>query len=263
MTRGWLIAAGLAVLALLSGCSGNGPPNSSFDAAGYHVNDDRVYYWNAFPGKAFQIDGADVSSFRVLDRSYAKDASTVYLEGTPLAGADPATFELLDGELSKDAHAVYLSDGRVLSDDPAHFTILPNVDYYLFTEDARTVHVNANPIAGADPPTFRVLRGAYTQDSGSVYSFTDRIADADASSFEVLEGPFAREDARSAYWMGKAIPDADPATFRVLNTDFECTTDQRHAYYRQTVIAGADPSTFPTDRPVTDCSDTAIYFAER
>jgi len=87
------------------------------------------------------------------------------------------------------------------------------------------------------------------------------MADADAGTFVVLEGSFAR-DAVHAYWMGKPIPDADPATFRILNANFECTTDRHHAYYRQTVIAGADPSTFPQGRAATNCSETSITFAE-
>jgi hypothetical protein len=291
MTKGRLIAACLAVLALLPACSWNGPPNSLFEAAGYHVKGDKVYYLNAFPGKAFQIDGVDVASFTVFDETYAKDASTVYLDGAPLVGADPATFELLDrpdftrdkyrvyqrdrvlsddpanfelldGELSKDSHAVYWSDGRVLSEDPEHFAIISNVDYYLFTQDSNTVHVNGNPIAGADPATFRVIHGAYAQDGARVYYFTDEMAHVDAGTFQVLESSFAK-DASNAYWMGKPIPGADPATFRVLNANFECTTDARHAYYRQTVIAGADPSTFPQGRAATNCSDTSISFAER
>ena len=291
MTRGRLLAACLALLALLPACSRSNPPNSLFEAAGYHVKDDRVYYLNAFPGKAFQIEGADVPSFRVLDDTYAADKTTVYLDGRPLAEPDPTTFELLerpgvakdrskvyqrdrvlsddpanfellDGELSKDSQSVYWSDGRVLSDDPEHFAIISNVDYYLFTQDAQTVHVNGNPIAGADPATFRVIRGAYSQDGSVVYYFTDGIADVDAASFQVVEGSFAKDD-RNVYWMGKPIPDADPATFRVLNANFECTTDDRHAFYRQTVIAGADPSTFPPGRAATNCSDTSISFAER
>jgi hypothetical protein len=46
-------------------------PNSLFDAAGYHVTDDTVYYLNAFPGKAFQIDGADVADPRSFPQGRA------------------------------------------------------------------------------------------------------------------------------------------------------------------------------------------------
>ena len=251
--RRLIAAVCLIAVAILPACSRNKPPNSLFDAAGYHVRGEKVYYLAAFPGKAFEIDGADPASFEAFDTTYARDRSHVYFDGRPLVGADaasfelldrpgffkdrqhvyqldrpfsddPAHFELLDGDLSKDSTAVYWSDGRVLSDDPAHFAIMSNQDHYLFTKDRETVHVNGNPIAGADPATFRVLQGAYAQDGGRVFYFADEIVDADAASFHPLEGPYASDSAR-VYWMGKAIDGADPNTFRVLNADFECSAD--------------------------------------
>jgi hypothetical protein len=160
----------------------------------------------------------------------------------------------------KDGAHVYWSGGRVLTDDPAHFVIVSDVDYYTFTKDGRTVHVNGNPIAGAKPATFRVLGGGYARDDQDVDYFTDRIPDA-AASFEVLNGPFAR-DATHAYWMGKPIPGADAATFVVLNANFECTADAAHAFYRDIPIAGTDPRTFPPGKQATSCSETSISFSE-
>lgn len=278
-----------AAVALLPGC-GRGEPNSLFDTAGYHVRGDTVYYLQAFPGDASEIEGADVASFEVLDPTYAKDSSRVYVDGAPLPDADPKTFALLDepgfaadrghvwahrtlrsedpehfeflpANLTRDRTHVYWSDGSVLSDDTEHFEIVSNVDYYTFTKDATTVHVNGNPIAGADPVTFRVLEGAYARDADGAFYFSDPMPDADADSLEVLEGPYAR-DVRNAYWMGKTIPGADASSFTVLNGDFECTADTERAYYRDVVIADADPAEFPPGKSVTNCSSTFIAFAE-
>ncbi|MDT5017760.1 MAG: hypothetical protein QOD39_3920, partial [Mycobacterium sp.] len=153
-----------------------------FDAAGYHVRGDKVYYLSAFPGKASEIAGADAASFKVFDTTYAKDRSNAYFDGHPITAADatsfdvlnrggfakdrnhvyqldrsisddPGHFGLLDGGLSKDSAAVYWTDGGVLSGDPAHFAIVSNTDHYVFTRDSRTVHVNGNPIPDADPAT--------------------------------------------------------------------------------------------------------------
>jgi hypothetical protein len=285
-----LVGLCVAALALLPGCSRDRTPNSLFDTAGYHVNGDTVYYLNAFPGKAFEIADADAGSFEVFDQTYARDGSHVYLDGAVLPGADaasfrplnrsgwakdahhvylrdapisddPADFELLDGTLAKDGAAVYWSDGRVLSTDPSHFTIVSNLDHYLFTKDGETVHVNGNPVAEADPATFRVLGGAYATDGRRDFYFTDRIPNADVTSFRALDGPYAA-DARRVYWMGKAIDGADPATFHVLNAAFECSADAGRAYYRQAVIAGQDPRSFPSGRAVTGCSETSVTFAD-
>lgn len=281
----WLILA-----VILLSCSRNGPPNSLFDRAGYHVSDNKVYYLSAFPGRAVEVADADPASFRALDSTYGTDESHVFINGAVLPGADaasfalldraglamdrdhvyqrdrvisddPAHFELLDGELARDRHTVFWSDGSVLSDDPAHFAIVSNADHYLYTRDGSTVHVNGNPIQGADPATFHVLQGAYARDERRVFYFDQPVADANLPSFRLFEGPYAADSSR-VYWMGTLIEGADPATFRVLNADFECSADDRRAYYRQTVIAGADPQTFPPGRAVTNCSDTSISFAE-
>jgi hypothetical protein len=280
----------LVAVTLAPACSRNKAPNSLFDAAGYHVRGAKVYYMAAFPGKASEIAGADAASFRAYDTTYAKDRSNAYFDGNPIPGADapsfdvlksgsfakdrnhvyqldrpisddPAHFQLLDGGLSRDSTAVYWTDGGVLSDDPAHFTIVANNDHYLFTKDSRAVHVNGNPIVGADQATFHVLQGAYAQDARRIFYFTDPINDADPATFHPLDGPYAG-DARRVYWMGKVIDGADRATFRVLNTAFECSADAGHAYYRQAVIAGADPRKFPAGRAVTSCSETSISFED-
>ncbi|MCP9271380.1 DKNYY domain-containing protein [Mycolicibacterium arenosum] len=285
-----LIAAMCAASVVLIPACGRGEPNSLFDAAGYHVRGDTVYYLRAFPGAADEMQGVDVNSFEVLDRTYAKDAAQVYLDGRPLADADPATFvlldrpnhakdaryvyardrvvsddpehyELLDANLSKDSAHVYWSDGSVLSDDPANFEIVSNRDYYTYTRDGTTVHVNGTPITAADPATFRVLAGGYSRDDAGAFYFTDAMPDANAAELEVLEGAYARDRAH-AYWMGAVIPGADAASFVVLNGDFECTADATRAYYRDTVIADADPAAFPKDKAVTGCSETGITFRE-
>jgi hypothetical protein len=280
----------LLAVALSPACSSSKAPNSLFDAAGYHVRADKVYYLAAFPGKAFEIAGADAFSFKTFDTIYAKDRSNVNFDGRPIPDADaasfdvldrsgfakdrnhvyqldrpisddPGHFELIDGGLSKDGAAVYWTDGGVLSDDPAHFAIVSNNDHYLYTKDSSTVRVNGNPIPDADTSTFHVLQGAYAQDVRRIFYFTDPIADADAASFRPLDGPYAG-DARRVYWMGKAIDGADPATFRVLNAAFECSADAQRAYYRQSVIAGADPRRFPPGRAVTNCTETSVSFAD-
>lgn len=284
-------SAGLLVIlaVILLACSRNGAPNSLFENSGYHVRDGKVYYLDSFPGKAVEVGAADPDTFTAFDSTYAKDKAHVYLNGVVLPDADaasfelldrpgwakdsdhifqrdriisddPAHFELLDGDLARDSHVVYWSDGSVLSEDPAHFAIVSNADHYLFTRDSTTVHVNGNPVTGADPATFEVLQGAYARDGNSAYYFDGPIAGADLSAFRPLEGPYAADSAH-VYWMGKTVDGANPATFRVLNADFECAADDRRAYYRQTAIANADPTSFP-DRPVTNCSDTSISFAE-
>jgi hypothetical protein len=158
-----LVGLCVLVLALLPACSRNRTLSSLFDAAGYHVTDDEVFYLNAFPGWAFQIDGADVASFHVFDQIYARDKSNVYLNGAVLSGADAATFLPLErAGFGKDTHHVYQRDVAI-SADPAHFELLD----------------------GADPATFRVLNAAFecSADAEHGYYRQTVIAGADPRSF--------------------------------------------------------------------------------
>lgn len=75
----------LLAVAILVACTRNGPPNSLFESAGYHVRDGTVYYLNAFPGKAFEIDDADAATFTVLDSTYGRDKSHIFINGVPLS----------------------------------------------------------------------------------------------------------------------------------------------------------------------------------
>ena len=284
-----IVAAALVVVAALSGgCSSTAEPDSLVDDAGYHVRGDTVYYLNPFPGKAFRIDGADGSTLEVLDRTYARDAEHVYINGNPLPGAQPGSFELLgrpgfskdsrrvyqhdqpistdpgrfallDGGLAKDSTRVYTADGAVLSSDPEGFEIISDDTDYLFARDSGTVYVNNTPVRGASPETFTVLGNGYSRDDEKVFSFDQQIDDADLPTFRTLGGPYA-VDAQRVYWMGRTIEGADPGTFEVLNANFECSTDADHAYYRQTVIEDAVPAHFPGGRTVSGCSATSISF---
>ena len=118
MQRKSTAALCLLAVAILLACSRNGPPDSLFESAGYHVRDGKVYYLNAFPGKAFEISDADAASFEALDSTYGRDKAKVFVNGHQLADADAASFELLDRpNVAKDVHHVYQLD-RVISADP-------------------------------------------------------------------------------------------------------------------------------------------------
>src|SRR5690349_1580623 len=107
----------LVALALAPACSRDKSPNSLFDAAGYHVRGDKVYYLAAFPGSASEIAGADPASFKVFDTTYAKDKANAYFDGQPISGADATSFEPLGrGGFAKDRYHVYQLN-RSISDD--------------------------------------------------------------------------------------------------------------------------------------------------
>ena len=109
-------------------CSRNKAPDSLFDAAGYHARGDKVYYLSAFPGKASEIAGADATSFKAFDTTYAKDKSNAYFDGHPIPVADATTFAVsfraLDGPYAGDTRRMYWMGKAIDGADPATFRVL-------------------------------------------------------------------------------------------------------------------------------------------
>lgn len=261
------------------------PPSSAINDSGYYIRGSKVYYLGGFPSTAFEIGGANASTFKVIDSTYGLDDVHVYFNGSVVPDSDSSTFEVLAGYFSRDARHVYIS-GEIFTDDPANFEILGgNIsrdsqhiywsdkvisddpsslevvgrwDFYTYLKDSTTVFVNGEVIQDADPMTFEVFSGAYSRDDADVFYFSEPIPDADSSTFEIIESPYAR-DADSVFWMENVIHDADPQTFRVLNADFECSMDVDHVYYQDQVIEGFDPSTLSSNVQVTNCSATELY----
>lgn len=262
------------------------PPGVLSDS-GYYVRLIRVYYYPGFGlSEAFVIQGADPFSFQIIDSVYAKDKTHVYYSGVQIPDVDPATFELLDSTYARDARHVYLNgqifnddpenfenisgnifrdshyiywNGAPISEDPQNLVVLGDFGFYTYFNDSQTVFVNGNPITGADPNTFQVINEGYSHDSKNVFYFDELISNAEVTTFETLEQQYAR-DAANVYWMGNPIPDSDPASFFILNADFECTADATHAYYQDQLIEGFDPATIPTNAQVNSCDLTTVYF---
>ena len=263
----------------------NRPPSSAFNESGYYLRGKTVDYLGGFPSTDFELEGANDSTFKIINSTYGLDDSHVYFNGAVILDSDPSTFEVLEGYFSRDAQHVYISgeiftddpanfeiigenisrdsqhiywSDSIISDDPSHLEIVGSEDFYTYLKDSKTVFVNGAVIQGADPLTFEVIADAYSRDDSHVFYFSESISEADVSTFEVIESPYAR-DADSVFWMENPIPDADPQTFRVLNADFECSTDAVHAYYQDQVIQDFDPSTLSPNVQVTNCSTTELY----
>jgi hypothetical protein len=267
----------------------NQPPSTVTNNSGYYIRGSKVYYLGGFPSTAFELEGADVRTFEILDDSqvYARDQGQVYFNGHVIPDADPATFELLDSPYSKDSRHVYVSgeiftddpvtfeivsgnimrdaqhiywSTSIISDDPTNLVVLGGENYYTYLHDSTTVFVNGNPIPDADPASFEIIMDGYSRDASHIFYFNEILPEADSASFEVLESPFSR-DVDSVFWMENVISGADPATFKVLNADFECSADANVAFYQDQAIPNFDPNSVHAGSQVTNCDSNGLYFS--
>jgi DKNYY family len=127
----------------------------------------------------------DPENFMIIsDRDhylFAKDSSSVFVNGTVIAGASPAAFQLVQGAYSKDDTGVFYFDGQIDGADVATFRPLTGP----YAVDATRVYWMGRPIEGADPATFAVLNANFECSAdGALAFYRDMvIAGADPSTF--------------------------------------------------------------------------------
>jgi hypothetical protein len=267
----------------------NQPPSTITSGSGYYIRWTKVYYLGGFPSTAFEIEGADVSTFEILDEAqvYARDKNQVYFHGHPIPGADSATFELLESPYSRDKNHVYVSDvihsndpanfefvngylmrdsehiywsQEIISDDPSNLIIIDDLGFYTYWKDSKNIFINGSPIEAANIETFEIIADAYSHDATYVFYHTEIISQADVTTFEVLEPPYAKDNT-AVFWMEQILPNADPQSFRILNVKFQCSADSQTAYYQGDPIPNFDPNIIPATSQVTNCDINGLYFS--
>jgi len=100
------------------------------------------------------------------------------------------------------------------------------------------------------PESFSI-RGCYISDGNSIYKHNRgqpiTISD-DADNFTLIDHPLFNEynptcmgkDSQHVYYWFEVLPDADPATFRVLNKDW--SIDQDHVFVNDNLVANLSPA---------------------
>ncbi len=99
--------------------------------------------------------------------------------------------------------------------DPATFKVLIPKK---FAKDKRLVFYGTQPIEGADAATFTLLNdkaNCYSKDKNRVYMLQYEIPEADPASFELLQFPYSR-DAKQVFSGNEKVAVANLAAFDVL-----------------------------------------------
>lgn len=216
-----------------------------------------------------QIEGADLSSFEFVGKSYTKDKNGVYYQEKRFSN-DPKHFKILDQNFAADAQYIYFGQD-VFSKDVAHFRKIgeqsefyadseqcwyniyaiheanPKTFHHLkdaYAADDRQVFFEMNPLEGADEKSFQVLGKNYGKDARQVFLKSSAIEGADPLTFRVLSDTYSK-DAKKCYAYGFIIPDATADSFEVINEFY--AKDAHRVFCSEKVIPGADPKTFVVD----------------
>lgn len=249
------------------------------DMPRYQISKTKVEY-KYFSGASYapqtrEMPDADVGSFELIydefskRQYYAKDSQRVYVNGLVIEGADPKTFKILGNMgLSRDDYAIYRHDDKI-SNDPENFRIEGNLN-----KDSRYVYRYKDTIHGADPATYKAIKGkrGLGVDKDHVFCNNKLMPDSDPRTFRLLGISYWKDktgvydnrcdkldidqwtvitlkkqtnflkDKDHIYVDAKIINEADRASFRVLSSAF--AKDKKNIFYKERVIRGADRRTF-------------------
>lgn len=215
---------------------------------GFHVIDGQVVFAGGFipfTGKRglTRVEDADAETFRPLKQ--------VFPEHRPI------------GELfAVDKNHVFVKlvrEIQILGADTASFRLLEEAGK--FACDNNQVYYRAIKIEGADPKSFRRLKGDFSVDDKNAYLGHTRLP-ADAATFQASspgyisnvwsggsyhKGPYATEgwnrDANNVFFGNKRVDTVDSNTFEDLNFA-HYAKDSSNVYWKRKIISGADPKTF-------------------
>lgn len=253
----------------------------------YSKDVNHVYFYNEI------LDLADPSSFRVLSENYSADKRYVWYNNDTIPGADPATFVVPENKndlsfslaLAHDAHDYYHGTSPLHVADVGSFKKIDGswaIDcknvYYLGSDAS----IGDNNIPIGDYATFKALSFRYAKDSKCVYYENQIVEGADPKSFRVLKGEehFAQDKYRVYYQArGTSIRDLkllrhknmDDGLIEAFHTDGKTVynselmamptgcdfatihrieryrdwyADKNRVYYENRILPGANPLTF-------------------
>lgn len=240
----------------------------------YHIKEGKVVYvrgGNFFSIGEVELEGADLDTFEIIDKSYAKDINHVYYDGKTVLGGVPESVALIPSELKPSgANSSYLiSGGKVFTygeeiegADPISFTLLEGgyamdkryIYYYYDKKIQRKVTptIMANneylkhdeqvlyqgKVFSEQASHFEIIDDEYSKDLKHVYSHAEIVKGIEPESFEILS-PYFRKDKNQAYYFNHPIKKSDPASFKILNDTI--SKDAQHLYYQNYLIQNKQP----------------------
>jgi hypothetical protein len=119
-------------------------------------------------------------NFVVLNKSFAKDSTTVYYKEWPVGDADIATFEVVDEHYAKDKNKVYYCD-----------EYREGQNYYL-TKRQTIMEIN-----NALPTSFEVIGYGYARDQAQAYFEGIAFKVKDITTLKSIDLHFAKDESQA------------------------------------------------------------------
>jgi len=201
------------LLVIMAGCSNDGK---------YEVQGDVVVYsyWTFSFGRLNDtLPGADVSTFKSVNSWLGHDSERVYYHNRLVPGVDVASLEVKHHPLFRDKNDYYYESTPMHVADVSSFKTLKWFADDFWAVDSRCAYFDTTRIEGVDLPTFDLISFSVARDKHRVYFLGKVLPEADPATFEEIGNSAYYRD-KSHIWCGNdLLEDADMATFVVDDID--------------------------------------------
>jgi len=200
------------------------------------------------------VKGADGATWKILNRSWAVDANSVYLEGKRLKDGHRASFRVLNELFAQDDARVYCVSGLACAPDAKTIEVLDDAgqdvpyNLYGYARDATHVYYATtframSIVKGAEPTSFVVLPKLYGHDSKSLYFEGKPVRNSQPDDIRFFDDRYLRAGT-GVFHDGKRVAQAKPGAFRLLDEKHGVWRDDERVFWNGSAIDGADPSSF-------------------
>ena len=195
--------------------------------------------WNEGSGHHSRKLNADPETFEILDDDYGRDKTHAFYRGDIITGADGHTFRVLEKGFAADKSNVYDKGELMKGVEPASFKI----HSYELTEDKNDFYYNGKALNVRDKSSFEILKDNSGENTnwgkdkyngyylnGTVIPNIDYATFHPINAQRLIQSGYYAADKYKAFFKGKEIPGADPATFREV--DFSIGQDKYRVYQK-------------------------------
>lgn len=179
-------------------------------------------HWEIQNGKVYSgsriLRGADVSTFKVLNYLYARDAKRVYYSFGKIENADTPSFQALD------SGTLFCGTGKFLQNFAGYARDKNNIFHYAYTVGKPSI------VQIADSHTFCSINGRFGRDEKTVFVDHRRIKYAQVKSWTLLQGYYSCDD-DFCFYDNKRIVGVDRNSFICLPCSFGTWAKDKNFYY--------------------------------
>ena len=205
-----------------------------------------------------KIRGVDTRTFEILERGYAKDATSVFYKNEKIEGVNPKNFSLL---------SIGNDEGEHARETQHYYT------------DGQKIYLSGKVLEGLDSTTFENVCRNIIRDKDTVYQITEggvTLLTTDSEHFECFGWPWTYlKDQENVWYFDEEIikiPDADASSFEAFGTYFShylsqevsyhSARDKNSGYFIGQKVEGVDGKTFQHWRDYITYDKNGVYFQD-